>query len=403
MAKRRPDKRRSRRNEKQTPMTQAAMTLRLLQGGPEHLKENIIEAMQDSHRLQQEPEFKAFYFDLEQILPVARRQFNRYKRRLFKAIKAKDQDTFDTTYDDYRIAAVAELATPEFNEQLRQRLDRCSKRLTHSRQADLFEAATVTAVFLNSKELGEKIPLGLHGLVASIYEASFDQAMFKWPDARYQVGDDLSTMWQARAETDDLALLARVVAAATTFDELLANMAGNVEVAMALHRQEHHLIDEFQQETLAKGLWLGPDCFTRDELKLVVNIMETEHLNKPWSLSRYIGLLTVFNFINSLLEALYELMTPQRRDDAVAWWQAIGQTCFNDETLRRFAPHVLAAIHSLRTAPELSRSRAITSIYLAEVSKFATKAENVSPVFSQAFKRAEKSYFLKLAAGKLNR
>src|SRR5512136_258398 len=107
MAKKRPDKRRSRRSEKQTPTTQAAISLRLLQDGPEHLKENIIVAMQDSHRLQQELEFKDFYFDLEQILPVARRQFNRYKRRLFKAIKAKDQDTFDTTYDDYRIAAVA--------------------------------------------------------------------------------------------------------------------------------------------------------------------------------------------------------------------------------------------------------------------------------------------------------
>jgi hypothetical protein len=96
-------------------------------------------------------------------------------------------------------------------------------------------------------------------------------------------------------------------------------------------------------------------------------------------------------------------MTPQRRDEAVAWWQAIGQTCFNDETLRRFAPHVLAAIHSLRTDPELSRSRAITSMYVAEVSKFAAEPGNVSPVFRQAFKRAEGSHFLKLTAGKLSR
>lgn len=391
----------SRRRGEDRPDAALAMTQRLVQGGPEYLQQNFIHWMEDSARLQQEPEFSDFCFDLPRTLAVATRQFARFKGRLVKAIKADQRETFATTYDDYRIAAVAELATPEFKRQLIRRLEQCGQRLGRSKNTDLFETATVITVFLNSDKIGEaKMPLGVYGLVTGIYETSFDRAMREVPEACEVVSADLYGLWQARHQLEDLALLDQAVAAAATFDELLATVMAEPALVLALQRQEDHLIEEFEQATITGELPFDIDFFTPAETYLAIEQMECRYLSRPWSLSRYLNLLTALNFTKCLAQVLDELATPQRQGEATAWWQATGRRCFDhaDEAWRKFVLSALAVIQSLQHYPPQTRSRVLMFMYMAEVVQYIiTSTDQLSPVFVKSFKRVEKSLLLKKA------
>ncbi len=231
------------------------MAQRLLEGGPEYFQDNFIRLMQDSARLHQEPEFSDLYFDFEQTLVIATKHFPRFSKRLKKAVKAADHDIFATTYDDYRIAVIAELTTSKFEQQLRLGLERCIKRLKHSREVELFESAAFISVLLDPEELTEEFPLGIYGLVTMIYEASFDQAMFELPNAYELVDEELTTIWQANNKTEDLATLEQAVAAASSFDELLNMIGDESNLDIALHRQKNYLMKEFQKKTIDQTQW----------------------------------------------------------------------------------------------------------------------------------------------------
>jgi hypothetical protein len=307
MAKRRRPARANRSPERTLRQAQASdgaglvMTRRLLQGGPEYLHENFIRLMQDSAHLQPEPEFANLYFDLEPTLVIAAKQFRRFKRRLEAAVKAKDHDAFATTYDDYRIAAIAELATPAFKQQLKQGLEQCMERLRDSREVELLESVTFISVLWDSTELTEdKFPLGIYGLVTMIYEASFERAMLKLPDAPELAGQDLTILWQAYYRTKDLAILEQAVEAAPTFAELLNTLENNSKLAVARQRQADHLVKELQEKTIGKRIWFSRNFFTPAEIKLSLDMMETRYLSKPWYLSRYFSLLTIFNFLKCI-------------------------------------------------------------------------------------------------------
>ncbi len=379
------------------------MAQRLLEGGPEYLHDNFIRLMQDSARLYHEPEFSDLYFDFEQTLAVAAKHFSRFSKRLEKAANRTERDTFATTYDDYRIAVIDELTSPKFKQQLKQGLERCSKRLGRNRDVELFESATFISVLLDSEKLTEELPLGVYGLVTMIYEASFDQAMGEVPNAYEVVGEDLTTIWQSYYQTEDLSTLEQAVATANSFDELLNMVDDEPNLGLALQRQKDHLMTELQEKTIGQRQWFTDHFFTADEIKLSLDRLEAKCLSKPWSMSRYISLLLMYNYYKCLKEVLRELIVPERRTELIEWWQEKGHLCFtsDEEPWSKLVIQSVLIINTLQSTPKLAHTSPIPMMYLAEMLFFASKKENLSPIMAQTFKRMEKGFLLKLIAKRL--
>ncbi len=404
--KRRPPrkKRSAKRRQDSTPPT-LTMLQRLTQGGPEYMEENFIRLMRDSGQLQEEPEFTDLYFDLEQTLAVSNKQFARFRKLFQKAIKRDDEDTVITTYDDYRIAVINELATPKFKQQLKHNLDRCQKRLNPNNQSELLECAAFVSVLMDSEKLQENFPLGIYGLVTVIYGASFDRAMIELPNAHDLIDDNLLyTIWQAKHETDDIILLELAVKAANTFEELLNEVDDEPELAVALQRQQEHLAKALPQRLMSLGIWFKPHFFEPDEIRVGLDIMEAKYLSKPWSLSRYITPLIVFKYVKVIYQTLEELMTPQRQEEAIAWWQHNGQICLtgDDDAKHALSVNVLAAVKLLQSEPDPVHSPIITSMYAIETFAFiSASSDNLSPVWTKTFNRIEKSIFWKLISRKM--
>ncbi len=95
------------------------------------LQDNVIRLLQDSVILHQEPEFADFYLDPRQTLEAAARHFPRLSRRL-ERVRRRHEDRARLVYDDFRIAVLDDLGTPQFRQELRRRQTRCLNRLLRS-------------------------------------------------------------------------------------------------------------------------------------------------------------------------------------------------------------------------------------------------------------------------------
>ena len=358
--------------------------------GPSYIQDNFERIMLDCHILRQEPEFEALYFEPRQTLEAAGRYYSRFRRRLMRVLQREGEDAVSLVYDEYRIAALKELGTPEFRRRLQHGLRQCVGRLGDSDEVEKFEMALVLAAMLSDgMDWGKaEPPLGLYSLVTTIYEDSVNRAMETLPDARAIAGDELYRLWCAKHYQADMALINQAIEDLTSFKELAERIVTDDELALAWRRQEESLIDEFG-ERVAEGLRFSEDFFSAAEVSLAMEKMEKRYWSKPWSPSRYFAVLAMYKFANCLREAVAEIMSPQRMAELTDLLEVVGQGCLEseDERLRSLVPLVHAAVNHLRIEKRPSQNRIVLMTYLTSCLTVWQDPASLSPHWQRLFKQ----------------
>jgi hypothetical protein len=385
------------------PIYMAEMLTRIAAGAESgDVFDVIIEILQRSASLRDEPEFADFYLDPRQTLEASARYFPLFKRQMERASE-REERLNPAKYDDYRIAVLDDMETPQLRQQLLHRLDRYISRQKRKRRPNMpkVESALLVRIFLGNEgnELlkGKKsLSLGLYALVTVIYEESFDRAMVTVEDARDIIDDDLYNLWCARYHEEDMALIDATMEQIDAFAELEARIAADPALRIAWQRQKSYLAEAFQLEIIPMWPDIDQDFFTPEEIRLALDRMERRYLSKPWSLSRYITPLAMVNLVVCFRDTLTEIMTPQRMVELSDELQALGQRCLtsDDDQLRPLAAYVQAAIHYLDERPP-ARNSVIGSLYLTQSFHAVARDPDVlSPRLQQVIKRISKSRFV---------
>ena len=378
---------------------------RIATAGPDYFEDNFIRVLQGCAALRQEPEFANLYFEPEQTLEALVRHFPRFERRLNRAAR-RGTEAGALVYDDYRIAVLDDLDSPQFRRQLQRRLGRCVDRLKYGHDTEKFESALFVSVLLSDKAnkmVGKKeaLPLGVYGLVTTIYEDSFDRAMKEIDDARDVAGGDLYNMWCAKRHREDMEAITAATEQVSAFEELATHIETNPALALAWERQEGYLIEEFESKIAQVGLTFTPSLFTSDEVALTMDKMEQRYLNKPWSLSRHFAVPAMFNFACCIQETLDEIVSPQRMAEMIVRFKSSGQKALvsDNDQIHALVPHIQAAIHHLHSEQTVSRNRVVRTMYMLSFTTTLSNTDTLSPPWQQFVKRLVKSRFLRRMGG----
>jgi hypothetical protein len=370
---------------------------RVVAQGPAYLTENFIRLMQSSADLRSEPEFAGLYLDPVPLLEAAARHFPRFRRRARRLMSRRAGRTV-SLYDDYRIAVLADLDTPELRRELQGRLGRCLDRLKYSEEEAEIEAAILTSMFLSDEASqvlkGKKsLPLGLYGLVTTLYEDSFDRAMEVVPGARVVVGEDLYALWCDEHQEEDLALIGATVEKLGSFEEFASLCESDDALALAWRRQASYLREAMWMRMAEGALRIEPSVFSADEISLVIEKMEQRHWRKPWSLSRYVAVLAVFNLVRCIREVVDEFVSPERIGRLSEALTAIGQACVESEDRRRrtWIPALQAGIDDLAAAELPSGSRVLQVLFVEDLIEALGDSEAPNPHWQRLIKRLESS------------
>lgn len=380
---------------------------RIAAAGPNYFRDNFIRLLQGCATLRQEPEFADLYLDPTQTLEAAAYHFPRFVRRMRRAAR---RGVGAAAYDDYRIAVLNDLDTPQFRRQLQRRLARCIDRLKHGHDAEKFETALFISALLSDKASKlvkgkDALPLGIYGLVTVIYEDSFDRAMEKAPDARDVVGDELYELWCAKHNKEDLEVITAAVDQISAFEELAVRMGTTPALALAWKRQERYLVEELQSQMVHLGLTFTPSSFTPEEVALAMDKIEQRHLSKPWSLSRYSAVLAAANFARCVRETLDEIVSPHRIAEMIEVFESVGQKCLesDDDRLRALVPHFQAAICHLQSEQTSSRNKVVQTMYLLSFLTAVGDADALNPRWQRFLKHLKRSRFLRRMGGTAER
>jgi hypothetical protein len=373
---------------------------RITSAGPDYLPRNLGRLLMGSVTLRQEPELADFYLDPGQTLEAAARHSRYLHRRMRQAMRRAEEDP-TPTYDDYRLAVLMDLDTPQFRQDLQHRLEQCKDRLGSGHDADKLEMALFLILFLmpdTRSTLGGKkpLPLGVCPLVAIIYDDSFDQAMAEIPEARDIIDDTLYDLWCVRHAREDMAIIRTAVEQIEAFEDLAVRLEADPLLAHAFQRQESFLIEEIQTYMSQKGLSIKPGFFTADEAALPLARMEQRYWNRPWSLSRYSTTLATMNLVRCLFATLDEIVSPERMRQMSEGLKSLGRTCLkaSDTRLRSLVPNVQAAIHHLQSETRPSQNKVVTTLYLMSLA-LAMGEEPLSPQWQRFVKRTEKSRLMR--------
>jgi hypothetical protein len=366
-------------------------------------EDNVIHLLRDSGILRQEPEFADFYLDPRQTLEAAARHFPRLSRQV-ERVAHWDEDTAGPIYDDFRIAVLNDLDTPQFRQELQRRLTRCQDRLQRGHNVERIEMVLFLGGMLNYEKRTvtsskKVLPLGVYGLLTTIYEDSFDRAMAEIPEARDMVSDTLYEMWCARHTEEDLAAITTAVEQINGFEELAVCLERDPALALAWQRQEVYLIEQLQMHMAKRGLNVEPSFFTPEEAALPLSMMEQRYWNRPWSPSRYFIGLAMMNFVRCIRETLDEIVSPQRMAQMSQGLKSVGQACLkaDDEHLRSLVPHIQAAIHHLQSETRPSQNQVVTALYVMNL-PLVMNDDTLGPRWQRFFERTQNSHFMRKLA-----
>jgi hypothetical protein len=378
---------------------------RIAAAGPSYLEDNFIRILQGCAILRQEPEFANLYFEPRQTLEAAARRFLRFRRRLMRAAR-RGTEAAASIYDDYRIAVMNDLDTPQFRRQLQRRLGRCMDRLKYGHDAEKIEMVLFLSTLLSDEvsqlvKGKDALPLGVYGLATAIYEDSFDRAMEQTRDAREIVGDELTALWCAKHNREDLKVITAAVDQISGFEELAVRIETVPALALAWQRQEQYLIEEFESQIVHSGLTLTPNPFTPDEVALAMDRMERRHLSKPWSPSRYSTVLAAANLARCIRETLDEVVSPRKIAEMIEMFKSVGQACLenDDEQLHALVPQIQAAICHLESERASLRNQVLGPIFLLNFVTTLKDADALGPHWRRLFKRIERSRLLRRMGG----
>ncbi len=406
MAKRRSRKRQKTKRHSKKPATDESTSLiemlakRNAEAGPDDFADSFIHIMQRSATLRHEPEFADFYLDPMQTLEVTARHFPRFQRQMMQMLR-RGEEPDATKYDNYRIAVLDDMDTPQLRQQLRRRLDRYTNRYKRKRGCDVakLESALFLRVLLDEKAnklVGGKkpLPLGVYALVTVIYEDSFNRAMEEIPTARDIVGDELYGTWCAQHHREDMEAITTAVEQIDAFAELEERIEADPALALAWKRQELSLLKEYQTQ-ISAGLRIEPGFFSPDEIALTMDKVEQRYLSKPWSPSRYFALVALRNFVKCARETLDEIVSPQRVAEIAVGLKSVGQHSLetNDERLRALLPHIQATIHCLRRIKIPSQNQILMTMYVSDFPQALSDMDTLSPGWQRLLKRLKKSRF----------
>ena len=167
---------------------------RMVNGGEEYLKQNLIRIMTDSARLAKEPEFRDLYMDGGKAAQITRRWLKKYDKRL-AAAKKKSADEYHETADEMRIEIVEELAAPSFRKEVNRRLQALMDRLMKGKDTRKLEMVMMLIPALEMK----RIPWGLCGLILEIYNRTM-QRFIRENDEDQGVFDAVAEALKAEGE-----------------------------------------------------------------------------------------------------------------------------------------------------------------------------------------------------------
>ena len=386
-------KRKNRRSRRTDFATVQEVTERIISGGADYLDENIIRLMQASGELRDEREFADFTLDPRQTLAAAAHHFARFRRRLSRAAR-RDKDKAAMVYDDYRIAALEDLDTPQLREEVRRRLDRFVARAQHRGDPDKLEAAILLSILLAAEQRVTKklVPLGICGLMTVIYEDTLDRAMAEVPDAQEIAGEELTELWRSRRMEEDMAALTAVTKKAKSLDDLERRITSDPALSLAWRCQQPHLLKALDHELVVDlGADFVPGYFTAEEATLAMDRMEEEHLSKPWHLSRYIMTVALLYWLRSIRDVLDEIVTPERQAEIASGLRTAGQRVLesDDPERRALAPHFLAAAESVANDDWPAGNWVLTSMYLVSFCERLSDLESFSPQWQRLIHRMD--------------
>ena len=377
---------------------------RLATAGPEYIEESCERVMLGSADLRLEKEFAGFYLEPLPLLEAARRHFPRFRRRAKRAARL-GRGVTPTIYDDYRIAVLNDLDTPSLRAQLQDRIEKCVNRLKYGRDETKIEIAMVLAAFLSDEankmvKRKKALPLGVYGLVTTIYEDSFDRAMETVPSVWDIVGDDLYDLWCVKHREGDLAIIESVVERLAVFEELATRLESDDALAQVWKRQTGYITENLGVHIGGGAIHLDPSFFDRDEIALVMDRMERRHWAKLWSPSRYVTYLAMNNLVMCIRETVDEVVSPQRITKLVETLTAVGQRCLeSDERARSWVPAIQVAIDSLLEAETPSQSVAVQAFLLQGFLPALTESDEISPHWQRFLGRLQKTRLFKQLDG----
>lgn len=366
-------------------------------GGPDYLDENLPRLIASSGDLRNEREFADLTLDPQRTLEVAALHFARFRRRLLRTAK-RNLERLDEVYDEYRIAAIEELETPELRADLRRRLDRFIARNQHRGDPDKLEAAMFYAMCLAPEQevLQKPLPLGLFGLMTVIYEETINRAMAEIPDAEEIAGEELTDIWRLSHMKEDLTALAAATKRARTLDDLSRRIETEADLALAWRRQQPLLLETLEMELARWEPDFVPGYFTAEEVAQAMERMERERLSKPWHLSRYILPVALTHWFGIVQDLLAERITPERQAQIAAGLRASGQRVLKskDPEKRALAPHFLAAADSVANENQPANNTILQSMFLISFSTALDNQDALSPQWRRFVQRLDNSHFV---------
>ena len=358
---------------------------------PDYFGKNLKRCLRDSYLLREEPEFADFYFDPERTLEAAVQNFPHFKEQINKEAEL-DRGNTQLVYDDYRLAVIDDLDTPQLREDLLERLEQCKARFLSAYELDKLEMTFIILTWTRIGMRGKpeaKPPLGLSGLVMSTYEESLDRAMQTIEGARERIDDDLYAIWCGVHHRKDMEAITAATERAHTVEELTADLEAHPDLALAWERQEETLLEELQVKLIHEQISLEPHPITRDEATVALDKMERRHLSSPWHLSRYFFSRASANFAACIYETVDEVVTPRKRAALIKHTKAKAQIYLesDDDQRRALAPHVYAMLRRLESEPVASENQAVMMFFVNRIADVLGDEDALSPRWQRLLRR----------------
>ena len=274
---------------------------RMVNGGADYLKLNLIGVMIDSAKLAAEAEFKDLYLDGKKATQVTERWLKKYSKRLDAAEK-KGPDEYHKVSDEMRIEIVAELASPVFRKDVEQRLQTLMDRLMTGRDTKKLEVVMMLIPALQTKN----IPWGLCGLILEIYNRTMQRAMQEYEeeqdvfdavvDALKADGDEIKDIFSILKHPDKLEQVGKKI------------FEARPGLRQRAEKQIWDMVEAFEDALVHGDVELS--LFSEEELVLPFQRLQAE-FGEPFTQVQPSEEMRERSF-DAIRQAITEIMTPER-------------------------------------------------------------------------------------------
>lgn len=274
---------------------------RIVSGGVDYMKQNLIRVMTDSVQLAEEPEFIDLYLDDEKTAEVTERWLKKYEKRLAAAEK-KSPDEYHEVFDEMRIEVIAKLANPIFRKDVDKRLQSLLDRVMTTNNVQKLEMVMLLKPLLGMKS----VPWGLCGLILAIYNRTMQQAMQQYEEDKSFYD---SVVEAVKAEGEDEIDILKILEHPDKLEQIGQKLfAAQPDLRQRAEKQIWDMANAFEDE-LAKGS-VALDLFPEEELMLPFQRLQAE-FGEPFAQVQPSEEMRERTF-DAIRQAITEIMTPER-------------------------------------------------------------------------------------------